>query len=150
MTEIINVNVKRPLLGPRGELLKIVDGSVKSQSEARVEQAEKDKQLGDTVKLQLLIGRIEKAVGRNVDQRLLIAACAVVAAKAIKHSPLHKHGLILSHMGAGVQAALWGSYSDEERATIAEAQRKAEAEAAAAAGDAIVEVLSAGEGEADA
>jgi hypothetical protein len=69
-------------------------------------QAATAKARNEEVVLQLLVARMEKAIGKKVDQKILIAALTVIAVKAIGFSPKHKHGQLLVNMATAMGVLL--------------------------------------------
>lgn len=124
------------LLGPSGQVLKAFEGGIKSEEEIAATRAQQEAQIVETARLQILIGKIEKAIPKRVDQRLLLSALAVVSAKTMMYSSAEKHGSQLQAFDGAIKAYLWASYPAEVKSMILDvAQRahKANVEAAAAA-----------------
>lgn len=76
----------------------------------RAEQAAREKAENDGRVLQLLVARIEKAIGKRVDQRILFGALIILAAKTIMYSPRAKHESMLNTFAQAVAVALQSSY----------------------------------------
>lgn len=55
------------------------------------EQMRAAKEQNDQKRLQLLVARIEKAIGKNVEQRVLVGALVILVVKTFQFAPKHKH-----------------------------------------------------------
>ena len=77
----------------------------------RAEQAAREKADNEARKLQLLIARIEKAIGKRVDQKILISALVTLMAKTIMHSPRERHPQMVVNVGQILALILKSSYA---------------------------------------
>jgi len=74
------------------------------------EQKQRQRREADAVKLQLLCARIAKAIGRNVEQRTLMGALAIMTAQAICHVHPVRHGRLYVDFLQALKAAIEGTY----------------------------------------
>jgi hypothetical protein len=126
------------ILGPSGQVLRAVEGGAKPEeqiaAEQRVRQAQQKKAIEDTTRMQLMVGRIEKSIGKNVDQRILLASLSVIAARAMLFSPVEVHGNLVANFMNGVKAFLWANYpADVKQKIMEQATKNAEETLKAAA-----------------
>lgn len=74
------------------------------------EQKQRQRREADAVRLQLLCARIAKAIGKNVEQRTLLGAMAVMTAQAICHVHPSRHGRLYVDFLQALKAAIEGTY----------------------------------------
>ena len=74
------------------------------------EQKQRERREADAVRLQLLCARIAKAIGRNVEQRTLLGALAIMTAQAICHVHYTSPGRLYVDYLQTLKAAIEGTY----------------------------------------
>lgn len=90
---------------------KIIRGENIDLAEAlREETKQRQRREADAVRLQLLCARIAKAIGKNVEQRTLLGAMAVMTAQAICHVHPSRHGRLYVDFLQALKAAIEGTY----------------------------------------
>lgn len=90
---------------------KIIRGEEVDVAAALVEEAkQRHRREQDAVRLQLLCARIAKAIGRNVEQRTLMGALAVMTAQAIVHVHPSRHGKLYVDYLLALKIAIEGTY----------------------------------------
>lgn len=90
---------------------KIIRGENIDLAEAlKEEQKQRQRREADAVRLQLLCARIAKAIGKNVEQRTLLGAMAVMTAQAICHVHPSRHGRLYVDFLQALKAAIEGTY----------------------------------------
>jgi len=80
------------------------------QAALEEEVRQRQRREADAVRLQLLCARIAKAIGRNVEQRTLLGAMAVMTAQAICHVHHSRHGRLYVDFLQALKAAIEGTY----------------------------------------
>lgn len=90
---------------------KIIRGENVDIGEAlKEEQKQRQRREADAVRLQLLCARIAKAIGKNVEQRTLLGAMAVMTAQAICYVHPSRHGQLFVDYLQALKAAIEGTY----------------------------------------
>lgn len=90
---------------------KIIRGENVDIAEAlKEEQKQRQRREADAVRLQLLCARIAKAIGRNVEQRTLLGAMAVMTAQTICYVHPTRHGKLYVDFLLALKAAIEGTY----------------------------------------
>jgi hypothetical protein len=90
---------------------KIIRGENIDLAEAlKEEQKQRHRREQDAVRLQLLCARIAKAIGKNVEQRTLLGAMAVMTAQAICYVHPSRHGQLFVDYLQALKAAIEGTY----------------------------------------
>ena len=90
---------------------KIIRGENVDLGEAlKEEQKQRARREADAVRLQLLCARIAKSIGKNVEQRTLMGALAIMTAQAICYVHPSRHGKLFLDFLQALKAAIEGTY----------------------------------------
>jgi hypothetical protein len=95
--------------------LKVIDGGVVTDIEARAHEAKAVLLNDDTTRLQLMTARILKAMGKRVSSRVSLGALAVVVGKVFTVIPQKEHGMSLAAFCNLVAMAIQSEYTPEQQ-----------------------------------
>lgn len=94
--------------------LKIIDGKAVTEAEAAVQETNVVLLNDDATRVQLMVARLLKAIGKKAKTRVVLSSLAVIAGKVFTIIPQEQHGPALSEFVNLVAMAIRNEYTPEE------------------------------------